>query len=186
MHRIKNTMMNLKNCFMFLYLLVHLYTANAGICENPTLLAKIYKGCLEDGKGVYTDTVRDYLKKPNVLNEFKISNSDAKKIRDSVWDTKMSQEEFIASVTAKFTLEQLVYIYIRVYRMVEVKKSISGVLTQYVYEKNKVNKRRVKKYLLKKQRRYRLKKEDIENITAPLKVDDMSWEEFLRFMVLKK
>ncbi|XP_050436728.1 uncharacterized protein LOC126843329 [Adelges cooleyi] len=163
--------MNFKNCILFLYLIVHLYTANAGICDNPSELARLYTKILDQGKGyqgVTKATVKQCIIQKNVINEFNISTRDENKILSSVWDTTMSQEEFITTITSRLTFCQLANIYNE-------------------FDTNcPVNKKAVQEYLLKRKDYYELNVDDIKVITKPLKDDGMSWDEFYILMVFKK
>ncbi|XP_050421638.1 uncharacterized protein LOC126847924 [Adelges cooleyi] len=154
--------MNFKNCILFLSLFVHLSTANLGICKDPWNLDRLYTKILEQGKDVTKDTVEEYIGQKKVIENFDISEFDNYKIRNSVWSTKMSPNEFIAVITSRFTFWDLQEIY-------------NGIV------KNRpVTKSAVKEYLQEK-----LELGDNE-LTTALKETDMSWIEFYTLMIFKE
>ncbi|XP_050435117.1 uncharacterized protein LOC126842278 [Adelges cooleyi] len=161
--------MNFKNCIMLLCLCVHLYTANAKIRKNPQELARLYQRIPNEGKGVTKDSVKKFIKQTKVQSEFRISWFDEDKINGSMWDYPISQEEFVALVTSKFTYKQLEHIYNRIYKK-----------NQYV------NKQNVEDYLQNRRRHYGIKKYEINEIIAPLSGSAMKWDAFYRLMVFKK
>ncbi|XP_050437029.1 uncharacterized protein LOC126843511 [Adelges cooleyi] len=207
--------MNFKNVIFFLYLFVHLYTANAGICEDPSELARLYEriedenrvGCKDAASyylmkllyfatypladsleephrtgGVTKATIWEYISEPNARKDFGISESDERKILDTVWEEEMSKKKFIRLITikAKLTYEQLAKIYTDVFRESKKKIEIRG---HKVWSFGKVDKKRVKKYLIREKNQYNLSENDVENITAPLRDCDMGWHTFYRLII---
>ncbi|XP_050427579.1 uncharacterized protein LOC126837669 isoform X3 [Adelges cooleyi] len=169
--------MNFKNCVMLLYLFVHLCTSNARIRKNPQKLAELYRSVSEERPlGVYLFDVENYIKKPKVRKEFRISRLDKKKIQNSHFIGFISEEQFVAVITSKFTYWQLGKMYDKIAKAVK-----DNIL---------VTKERVKWFLLKKGLRYGLSAKEIEALTKPMKgsqMDDaMTFGEFRRFMVFKK
>ncbi|XP_050423367.1 uncharacterized protein LOC126847930 [Adelges cooleyi] len=169
--------MNFKNCVMLLYLFVHLCTSNARIRKNPQKLAELYRSVSEERPlGVYLFDVENYIKKPKVRKEFRISRLDKKKIQNSHFVGFISEEQFVAVITSKFTYWQLE----KMYKKIEDAGKCNVLVT----------KERVKWFLLKKRLLYRLSKKEIEAITKPMKGsrknDAMKFSEFYNFMVFKE
>ncbi|XP_050436515.1 uncharacterized protein LOC126843191 [Adelges cooleyi] len=165
--------MNFKNCVMLLYLFVHLYTSKARIRKNPQKLAELYRSVSEEHPlGVNLFDVENYIKKPKVRKEFRISILDKQKIQESRFVGEISEEQFVAVITSKFTYWQLEKMYIKISKAVK--------------DDCLVTKERVKWFLLKKRLLYRLSKKEIEALVKPMKDDAMTFGEFRRFMVFKK
>ncbi|XP_050436477.1 uncharacterized protein LOC126843158 [Adelges cooleyi] len=177
--------MNFKICIVFLHLFVHFCIANPGICQNPSELARLHKVCLgllgRSSGGIVKDAVNDCIRKPSVIADFHISVLDTSKILDSmVWVDEMSENEFIAAITAKLTFVQLVNIFEGV--LIQT-KSICGVEFD---KRQKAKRKTVREYMLREQEQYSLTVVEIEELTAPLLGRAMYWEEFYRIMVRKK
>ncbi|XP_050436332.1 uncharacterized protein LOC126843067 [Adelges cooleyi] len=168
--------MNLKNCIVLLHLFVHLYTANAGIRNNPQKLGELYREISFKVPEVYMYIVRDYIEKRDVYKKFRITGRDEKRIFGTRWTEEMSEEQFVALVTSKFSYRQLEKMYIKISKAVK--------------DDCLVTKERVKTFLMKKRLRYGLSAKEIEALTKPMKgsqMDDaMTFREFHRFMVFKK
>ncbi|XP_050444331.1 uncharacterized protein LOC126847931 [Adelges cooleyi] len=164
--------MNLKNCIVLLHLFVHLYTANAGIRNNPQKLGELYREISFKVPKVFMYIVRDYIEKPDVYKKFGITGRDEKRILGTRWTKEMSEEQFVALVTSKFSYWQLEKMY---------KKISKAVKYDFL-----VTKETVKSFLMKKRLLYRLSAKEIEALTKPMKDDAMNFRQFQNFMVFKE
>ncbi|XP_050437028.1 uncharacterized protein LOC126843509 [Adelges cooleyi] len=182
----KKTIMDFKICVLFLHLFVHFNTANAGICENPWRLRDLFRAVLYDSSqsdSVTEATVTKYINKPEARKRFGFSNEDAKKIIDSVYVGEMTEREFVALVTSKFTYRQLAKIYNDIDDESAKPMKIGSLKLFAVHFP--ITKKIVRSYLMREKEQYNLSVTDVENITEPLEDYNMTWEAFYKLMIFK-